>query len=549
MDIVKDGIDDEFRLFLKLSETDPFFEKKQKLLVAMGFDPNISPCVKISSTPDQLNDFLDALVRRARLVNFNEIELYFGGDVVNLKDCNSPRNEMEALHSILEAIDKSPSAENYATKNIQQCLREEIVLRLDNVGEKIEEETVIIGDFGCDKEKGLLEWGVENGVKTKLDIACVEGAGRGAIAKEDLQVGDIAMEIPVSIIISEELLYESEMFPILEKVDGISEETMLLLWSMKEKYNKDSKFKLYFDTLPDDFQTGLSFGISAVMALDGSLLLEEIMQAKEHLRTQYDELFPALSNYNPNIFPPELYTWEKFLWACELWYSNSMKVIFTDGKLRTCLIPIAGFLNHSICPHIMNYGRIDAKTNSLKFPLSRKCGLGEQCFLSYGNLSSSHLLTFYGFLPKGENPFDVIPLDFDIAQDEESEFGASVCEWSSHMVRGTWLSKNHEIFYYGLPPPLLDHLRKARNPAWRSNDLTREILENEIDVLGDLSSTFEGMMEALGDEELEERENESWDVKLAMEFKILQRRIVSSILTSCSAGSDLLQSELLKLAP
>ncbi|KAL7134387.1 hypothetical protein ABFS83_11G023400 [Erythranthe nasuta] len=549
MDIVKDGIDDEFRLVLKLSETDPFFEKKQKLLVAMGFDPNILLCAKSSSTPDQLNDFVDALVRRARLVNFNEIELYFGGDVVNLKDCNSPRNEMEALHSILEAIDKSPSAENYATKNIQQCLREEIILRIANVGKKFEEETVIIKDFSCDKEKSLLDWGVEIGVKTKLDIACVEGAGRGAIAKEDLQVGDIAMEIPVSIVISEELLYESEMFPILEKVDGISEETMLLLWSMKEKYNKNSKFKLYFDSLPDDFQTGLSFGINAVMALDGSLLLEEIMQAKEHLRTQYDELFPALSNYNPNIFPPELYTWEKFLWACELWYSNSMKVIFTDGKLRTCLIPIAGFLNHSICPHIMNYGRIDAKTNSLKFPLSRKCGLGEQCFLSYGNLSSSHLLTFYGFLPKGDNPFDVIPLDFDIAQDEESEFGVSACEWSSHMVRGTWLSKNHEIFYYGLPPSLLDHLRRARNPAWRSNDRTQEILESEIDVLGDLSSTFEGMMEALGDEELEERENESWDVKLTMEFKNLQRRIVSSILTSCNAGCDLLQSELLKLAP
>lgn len=39
----------------------------------------------------------------------------------------------------------------------------------------------------------------------------VEGAGRGAIAREDLQVGDIAMEIPASMIISEELLYESDM--------------------------------------------------------------------------------------------------------------------------------------------------------------------------------------------------------------------------------------------------------------------------------------------------------------------------------------------------
>lgn len=107
------------------------------------------------------------------------------------------------------------------------------------------------------------------------------------------------------------------------------------------------------------------------MALDGTLLLEELMQAKEvsiyaafflmknmyknliilylqHLRTQYDELFPILCDSFGDVFPSELYTWDQFLWACELWYSNSMKVQFLDGEVRTCLIPVAGFLNHSV---------------------------------------------------------------------------------------------------------------------------------------------------------------------------------------------------------
>lgn len=69
----------------------------------------------------------------------------------------------------------------------------------------------------------------------------------------------------------------------------------------------------------------------------------------QHLHAQYDELVPALCNGFPDIFPPEIYTWENFLWACELWYSNSMKIMYSDGKLRTCLIPLAGFLNHSVC--------------------------------------------------------------------------------------------------------------------------------------------------------------------------------------------------------
>jgi histone-lysine N-methyltransferase SETD3 len=45
-------------------------------------------------------------------------------------------------------------------------------------------------------------------------------------------------------------------YRVLKEVDGISSETILLLWSMKEKYNCDSKFKSYFDTLPEKFNTG-----------------------------------------------------------------------------------------------------------------------------------------------------------------------------------------------------------------------------------------------------------------------------------------------------
>lgn len=61
-------------------------------------------------------------------------------------------------------------------------------------------------------------------------------------------------------------------------------------------------------------------------------------------------------------------------------------------------------------PHIVNYGRIDASANTLKFCLSRSCSAGQECCLSYGDFSSSHLVTFYGFVPQGENPCDVILL-------------------------------------------------------------------------------------------------------------------------------------------
>lgn len=80
----------------------------------------------------------------------------------------------------------------------------------------------------------------------------------------------------------------------------------------------------------------------------------------------------------------------------------------------------------------------------------------------------------------------------------------------------------------------------------RTGNQTQEILETELDVLRDLNCTFQDRMDALGDENLDDREGASWDVKLAIEYKNLQRKILSSILTSCGTGCDLLERELLK---
>ncbi|XP_038698500.1 uncharacterized protein LOC119996068 [Tripterygium wilfordii] len=535
-------------IVIELNKDDPLFNKKKSLLHNRGFKTKEYIPLNRSECHESISDTLEKMLQIARIISLNEVELYFSEvDVSSSVKFYSVKNEVEALNSILSLVKNMLSNEKHMEMDVLRDLQNEIGFKLQEVGDKFSRQTSFDRSYSCDKEKCLVQWGENNGLKTRLEIAYVKGAGRGAIVTEDLKVGDVALEVPVSIIISEELVYKSDMYNVLEKIDGISSETMLLLWSMKEKHNCSSKFKMYFDTLPENFNTGLSFGVDAIMALDGTLLLEEIMQAKEHLRTQYDELVPQLCKNHPDIFPPTLYTWEEFLWACELWYSNSMKVMFAEGKLRTCLIPIAGFLNHSLCPHILNYGRVDSATNSLKFPLSRPCRAGEQCFLSYGNLSSSHLTTFYGFLPEGDNPYDVIPLDIDIDQVDCVE-ASPLSNWSNHMVRGTWLSKNHDMFYYGLPSPLLDYLRRARGAMLHTETCLQAKLKIEIEVLEDLQSTFSSMMENLGDTDADvvNRENLNWDVMLALEFKDRQSKIISSILNSCDAGLKLLENELSK---
>ncbi|KAI3775319.1 hypothetical protein L1987_49890 [Smallanthus sonchifolius] len=538
-------VDVEYELVMELSEKDNLFDKKKKLLELKGFDPEGKVIIKSNCSAKLLNSVLEEMIQRARIIHSDEVDLYFGwNDAVHPVGFCSQRNELESLYSFFSLVDMSNGQQ--IKPKVLQDLRNATLDLIYKFGNNIKEDVKILVNRNLDKEKCLLQWGESNGVKSRLAIAYFEGAGRGAIASEDLEVGDIALEIPASVIISEDFVHKTSMFPVLEKVEGMSSETMLLLWSMKEKHNIKSKFKIYFDSLPETFNTGLTFGINAIMALEGTLLLDEIVQAKEHLRSQYDDLIPSLCKNYPDIFPPELYTWDEFLWACELWYSNSMKIMFSDGKLKTCLVPVAGFLNHSISPHIMHYGRVDNTTNSLKFPLVRPCKAGEQCYLTYGNLSSSHLITFYGFLPKGDNPYNVIPLDFDLSEVDNTEDTSRTSNWSTHLVRATWFSNNHVIFHYGLPPPLLEHLREARGLFPQSNVTAQENLEIELEILEDLQSTFDAMMQNLGETEPLVRENCDWDVKLALDYKDLQKQIISSIVNSCDAGRQLVENDLQK---
>ncbi|KAJ7296638.1 hypothetical protein O6H91_Y109900 [Diphasiastrum complanatum] len=330
----------------------------------------------------------------------------------------------------------------------------------------------------------------------------------------------------------------------------LSGESMALLWTIKERQAQESKFATYFVSLPASFNTGLSFTMEGLKELEGALVFEEILQAKEHLRRQYDALFPALIEAFPETFPEQVYTWENFLWASELWYSNGVKVGFPDGTFKACLIPVAGILNHSVYPHITHYSRIDAATSTLKLHAIRPCKCGEQCFLSYGALSSADLLMFYGFVLRDDNPYDTIPIELDVPEpsssSQKSELLSRYSITSSHMLRATWLCKSAST-KNSLPSRLLAALRIIfmeeseleifdENPRYRMISPANEkaVFEALLAIVDPLLGPFQnldGHDGIAGD--VDSCTNEDWDVRLAIHFKDQQRRILSSLQRSC----------------
>lgn len=162
-----------------------------------------------------------------------QVEVYFGDDACTPAGVYSVRNEISALTWIFSLI----PASSCKPQTLEAALREALEVRIGEVVGAEEKEARVDDSYRCEKESRLVEWGQRNGVKTKLQIArmlililqcvffslsyqqwfkCVfwteiDGYGRGAIATEDLKFGDVALEIPISSIISEEYVYNSDM--------------------------------------------------------------------------------------------------------------------------------------------------------------------------------------------------------------------------------------------------------------------------------------------------------------------------------------------------
>lgn len=250
------------------NKDDPLVDKKKEILSERRIDlvfhlqgTNIPHLGMTEST------LLEDMIRAARILQLDETEWYFIED----DDYGpfSPRNELEALnviHSITCDLIHFASSED---AELLQALKAEVVDKIVCFANEDVENTEGVRCIG-QAETQLFYWAIKQGVKSKLNIAEFEGLGRGAVATMNLNVGDVAVEIPQSLIICEDTALRSDMRQVLEKVDGLASETITLLWSMRERHNKHSEFMPYFSALPKSFNTGLSFSIDALTALEAS---------------------------------------------------------------------------------------------------------------------------------------------------------------------------------------------------------------------------------------------------------------------------------------
>lgn len=102
-----------------------------------------------------------------------QLELYFAEDeACTSVEFYSPRNELEALNSIVLLIDMLLSSCTHLHTNILHGLRQIVLDLISDLGDKNSVKGVVEKDHSCEQEECLIKWGESNGVRTQLKIAC-----------------------------------------------------------------------------------------------------------------------------------------------------------------------------------------------------------------------------------------------------------------------------------------------------------------------------------------------------------------------------------------
>lgn len=345
------------------------------------------------------------------------------------------------------------------------------------------------------------KWAKDNSIESQISIAIFSNSLRGCAALQDIQPGDNILSIPKDALIYEETVRETDVGQMLRAIAEriqLDVENQMIVFTMIDRYDEDSKWAPFWKTLPDKFYTGLSYPPHVLKLLDTTAAAKELAQAQAHLRAQYAStkpLFDMLLQAYPSLLDDTWFDYEHYVWATELWYSYAFAVEFPENEYKDVMVPFACHLNHSPWPHVVRYGRID-NGSMLRFPAFRPCLKGCQMFISYGPVPNLKLLCFYGFVVEN-NPHDIVPLEFD---QEVSEMQKEAMKQYNLQL------KEHSLRNGPLAPSLLALLRvlvatedELRDMlASKVNPIAGRVNEaNENQALETLRVALEGLLEGV----------------------------------------------------
>ncbi|PRP77191.1 hypothetical protein PROFUN_13377 [Planoprotostelium fungivorum] len=260
----------------------------------------------------------------------------------------------------------------------------------------------------------FLDWAVKNGARfPKIKYVRFPLEGRGGLAVDDINADEEMCSVPMNMLIWNQTVRASQVAiaakPLLEQANIGTEEQQWSLWYvyilhekgraqttwLSEPASPPSFWTPYFQILPEDITTPLSFTEEELEMLKGTNLPDATRKIKIKLRTIYDTLFPALFESHPKLFQKNLFTWKHFTWAYQVFWSRALSVII-DNVQQAAMVPLSDMLNHSSDVVVSYFSEVHSDRFILKtFSAVSK---GYQVYNNFGPRSNEKLLLNFGFV-------------------------------------------------------------------------------------------------------------------------------------------------------
>jgi hypothetical protein len=334
----------------------------------------------------------------------------------------------------------------------------------------------------------------------------------------EIREGEVILSVPSKWLINADTARSSHLGHVFQQLENLEDELVTLLFVIYERANPESVWRPYFDILPESFSSTSFFSFDELMEFEGTPLMDETIAAKEQIRTMQEELVPALAQGFPDIFTEEIFSFENFLWARALFDSRGI-VTHVGGRDQTCLIPLAGMLNHNLRGQV-GARRFDEGTQC--FVMESLCSIpqGSQVFLCYGDFKNRELLQYYGFLDESLRDtmyMCIEPPSDDSVLEKMREYGLGL----EHFLREDRLSKK-----------LLAAVRMCvMDPSATRDPFHPLDIEDERLAMETLSAMLQGMLTSYPttyeeDQEVLQEEGLSANQQAAIRYRMIQKKIV-----------------------
>eukprot|EP00735_Rhodelphis_limneticus_P005273 TRINITY_DN17046_c0_g1::TRINITY_DN17046_c0_g1_i1::g.20973::m.20973 TRINITY_DN17046_c0_g1::TRINITY_DN17046_c0_g1_i1::g.20973 ORF type:complete len:434 (+),score=148.97,sp/B0VX69/SETD3_CALJA/30.05/4e-46,Rubis-subs-bind/PF09273.6/2.9e-19 TRINITY_DN17046_c0_g1_i1:29-1303(+) len=309
----------------------------------------------------------------------------------------------------------------------------------------------------------LGKWASENGVEMSgIEFANFDDGHLGFRATEEITGEKIVLKVPTELLITLKSAVEGKCKPLFENVESLHPTYALALHILASDLDANSPLKSWLGAIPRELDTPLFWSQEELDELKGTSALTLATMRRNVIDEDYQKVIvPMLKNDSSNVFPADWVTLDRFRWAVSITIARSVTFAL-DGALLPLVPTVADFFAHA---NVQSSFTLDGEPARLRVMVNATYHVGDEVFVSFGNLSNTEILLNTGKFVDA-NPHDEVRLAMSVREDDPF-FAAKTAVLDTH-----GLGKHHlfRLAPSGLP---LDLLQAVRVQLMKASEMDR----------------------------------------------------------------------------